>query len=228
MRAVAILVAAGSGERLGADRPKAFVMLAGRELYLWSLDALSGFEEVVLAVPAPSVAAVQRDVSGRAGPRVTVVAGGRTRSESVLSALGATVGKADAVVVHDAARPLAPPGLFDRCLQALEGADAAIAAARLTDTVKEVGAGGRVERTLDRSRLWAVQTPQAFRRAALERAFEAPAEVIAAATDDAWLVERAGGSVVVVEAPPENLKVTTPHDLAVAEMVLGRRAPRPG
>ena len=227
MRAVAILVAAGSGERLGADRPKAFVMLAGRELYLWSLDALSGFEQVVLAVPAEWVPVVQRDLSGRAGPPVTVVAGGRTRSESVLSALGAAPA-ADAVVVHDAARPLAPPDLFGRCLKALEGADAAIAAARVTDTVKEAGAGGRVERTLDRSRLWAVQTPQAFRRAALERAFEAPAAVIAAATDDAWLVERAGGSVVVVEAPPENLKVTTPHDLAVAEMLLGRRAPRAG
>jgi 2-C-methyl-D-erythritol 4-phosphate cytidylyltransferase len=90
----------------------------------------------------------------------------------------------------------------------------------VTDTVKEAGPDGLVVRTHDRARLWAIQTPQAFRTAVLRRALDVPAEVLAQATDDAWLVERAGGSVRVVESPPANFKVTTPHDLAVAESLL--------
>jgi 2-C-methyl-D-erythritol 4-phosphate cytidylyltransferase len=103
---------------------------------------------------------------------------------------------------------------------ALADADAAIAAARITDTVKEAGADGIVLRTHDRSRLWAIQTPQAFRAEVLRRALAAGDDVLARATDDAWLVERAGGTVRVVESPPANFKVTTPHDLRVAELLL--------
>jgi 2-C-methyl-D-erythritol 4-phosphate cytidylyltransferase len=209
MRAAALVVAAGSGERLGADRPKAFVVLAGRPMLEWSLDALqaAGIADVVVAAP-PGV-----DVPGG-------VAGGRTRSESVRNALEAAPADAEAIVVHDAARPLVTPDHFTRALAALERADAAIAAVPVTDTVKEVGPGQLVLRTLDRSRLWAVQTPQAFRRDVLERALSVRAEVLEQATDDAWLVERAGGRVVVVESTAENLKVTTPFDLRVAELLL--------
>ena len=152
-----------------------------------------------------------------------VVAGGAERSHSVRNALRASGG--DPVLVHDAARPLVSVELIERCLAAVAaGADAAIAAAPVVDTTKEAGADGVVTRTLDRSRLWAVQTPQAFRRVALEAALAQPDEVLAAATDDASLVERAGGRVVVVEAPRENLKVTTPLDLRVAELLLAERA----
>ena len=151
------------------------------------------------------------------------VAGGATRSASVRNALAAA--RADEhVVVHDAARPLVTAAHFLGTLAALEHADAAIAAAPLTDTVKEAGADRLVTATLDRSRLWAVQTPQAFRRQALERALAVSDDVLAAATDDAWLVERTGGTVLVVESSPENLKVTTPHDLRVAELLLGASA----
>jgi 2-C-methyl-D-erythritol 4-phosphate cytidylyltransferase len=210
--AVALLVAAGSGERLGRSEPKAFVMLGGETLLARSLRALreAGIEDVVVAVPA-----------GRSAPEgVRSVAGGAVRSESVRNALAASDG--DPVIVHDAARPLAPPELFRRVLEDLEasGADGAIAAAPVTDTVKEADDGGTVARTLDRSRLWAVQTPQAFRREALERALDVDDDTLAAATDDAWLVERAGGTVRVVEAPPENFKITTPHDLRIAEDLL--------
>jgi 2-C-methyl-D-erythritol 4-phosphate cytidylyltransferase len=132
------------------------------------------------------------------------------------------------VIVHDAARPLAPPSLFELALADLEAsdADAAVAAAAVADTIKELGEGSRtVVRTLDRGRLWAVQTPQVFRRAALERAlFDASDELLASATDDAWLIERAGGVVRVVPADPGNLKVTTPTDLLVAETLLSERA----
>jgi 2-C-methyl-D-erythritol 4-phosphate cytidylyltransferase len=204
-------VAAGSGERLGASRPKAFVTLAGRPMLEWSVDALraAGLSRVVVALPA-----------GEAAPPGCVgVAGGKTRSASVRAALTAA-GEGEWVVVHDAARPLVPPSLFAAALDALADADCAVAAAPMTDTVKEAGPDHRVLATLDRSRLWAIQTPQAFRREALERALDAPDAVLAAATDDAWLVERSGGSVVVVPSTPANFKVTTPHDLRVAELLL--------
>jgi 2-C-methyl-D-erythritol 4-phosphate cytidylyltransferase len=212
--AVAILVAAGSGERLGAGRPKAFVMLAGRPMLEWSLAALraAGVDDIVVALPAGE----------RAPAGCTGVAGGATRSASVRAALAAARPGED-VVVHDAARPLVEPSLFTCTLAALEHADCAVAAARVTDTVKEAGPDGAVVRTLDRSRLWAIQTPQAFRRAALEQALDVADDVLAAATDDAWLVERAGGSVRVVESSPANLKVTTPHDLQVAALLLSER-----
>jgi 2-C-methyl-D-erythritol 4-phosphate cytidylyltransferase len=133
----------------------------------------------------------------------------------------------DPVVVHDAARPLAQPELFERALLDLQrsGADAAIAAARVSDTIKEVGEDGlTVTRTLERRRLWAVQTPQVFRRQALERAFaSASDELLGIATDDAWLIERLGGTVRIVESRPENIKVTTQSDLHVAELLLAER-----
>jgi 2-C-methyl-D-erythritol 4-phosphate cytidylyltransferase len=212
--AVALLVAAGSGERLGADRPKAFVVLAGRPMLEWSVEALvaAGIEEIVVALP-----------SGGSAPSGCIgVPGGETRSASVRRALrGASADPQ--VVVHDAARPLVTPAHFRDALAALADADAAIAAAPMTDTVKQAGADRRVTATLDRTQLWAIQTPQAFRREALERALEVDDAVLAAATDDAWLVERAGGTVRVVESTAENFKVTTPHDLRVAELLLGER-----
>jgi 2-C-methyl-D-erythritol 4-phosphate cytidylyltransferase len=219
----ALLVAAGSGERLGAGRPKAFVALAGRPLAAWSLDAIAaaGVPRAVVAVPPGQGAAAEEALGTGAFPLgLAFVDGGATRSESVRNALAAA-GRVDAVLVHDAARPLATPELFTRTLAALADADAAIAAARVTDTVKEAGPDGLVVRTHDRARLWAIQTPQAFRAHVLRRALDVPADVLAQATDDAWLVERAGGSVRVVEAPPSNFKVTTPHDLRVAELALG-------
>ena len=105
-------------------------------------------------------------------------------------------------------------------------ADAAIAAVPVTDTIKRLGGAGAVVETLERSELWAVQTPQVFRRAALARALEAPVEDLARATDDAWLIERAGGRVIVVAASDENLKVTTPLDMRLAELLLAARRPR--
>jgi len=217
---IALILAAGSGERFGAGAPKAFVELAGRPLVQWSVDALSRvreIEQIVVAMP-PGVPAP-------AG--VSAVKGGSVRSESVRLALAAAGGGSDQdlVLVHDAARPLLTTELAAatiRALEADESIDAAIAAVPMTDTVKRVR-DGVVQETLDRSELWAVQTPQVFRRGALERALDVSDEVLAQATDDAWLIERAGGRVGVVESSRENLKVTTPHDLAVAEMLLASR-----
>ena len=157
----------------------------------WSIDALravSGVQQIVVALP-----------EGVPAPPGTIgVVGGAQRSHSVLNALRAADG--DPVIVHDAARALVTPEIFAAALRelALHGCDAVIAAAPVTDTIKEASAGGQVVRTVDRSTLWAVQTPQVFRRAALERALDVPDDVLAAATDDAWLVERFGGTVRVV------------------------------
>ena len=216
--AVALVVAAGRGERLGSKGPKAFVALAGRPLVEWSIAALRAvpaIERIIVALP-----------EGVAAPSGCIgVAGGAERSHSVRAALAAA-GDADVVLVHDAARPLLTADLATACLVALDdgGWDAAIAAAPVTDTIKRADAGGLVTETLDRSALWSIQTPQVFRRAALERALDRPDAELAAATDDAMLVERDGGRVRVGAAPRENLKVTTPLDLAVAELLLGRRS----
>ncbi len=214
--AVALIVAAGSGERLGLGRPKAFVELAGRPLLAWSVDALRAVpavERIVVALP-----------DGERAPEGTVgVPGGSVRSESVRRALRAA-GDLDPVLVHDAARPLLTAALASEVLEALAGVDAAIAAAPVTDTIKEAGPDHIVTATLDRSRLWSVQTPQAFTRDALQRALDVDTQLLARATDDASLVERLGGTVRIVPAPPENLKVTTRLDLRLAELLLARRA----
>ena len=182
----------------------------------WSIEALRAVpavRQIVVALPA-----------GAQAPAGTIgVAGGEHRSQSVLAALRA--GEGDPVIVHDAARALVTPAIFQAALDELaeHACDCVIAAAPVTDTIKQAD-GGAVVRTLDRSTLWSVQTPQVFRRAALERALASGEDVLAAATDDAWLVERYGGSVRIVAAPAENMKITTPGDLHVAELALRERA----
>jgi 2-C-methyl-D-erythritol 4-phosphate cytidylyltransferase len=219
--AVALIVAAGRGERLGSDRPKALVMLAGKPMLEWSVAALravAAVERIVVALPA--------DELGAAPEGTIAVAGGALRSLSVRKALRAA-GTGDPVIVHDAARPLATPQLFEDALDQLErtGVEAVVAAAPVPDTIKEVGSDGRtVIRTLERARLWAVQTPQVFRRETLERCLEsASEELLGAATDDAWLIEHAGGTVGVVRSDPRNIKITTEIDLRLAELLLEGR-----
>jgi 2-C-methyl-D-erythritol 4-phosphate cytidylyltransferase len=221
--AVALIVAAGRGERLGSGRPKALVSLAGKPMLEWSVGAVQAVpsvERIVIALPPGEL---------DAAPEGTVaVVGGEVRSQSVREALGAS-GDGGPVIVHDAARPLASPELFERALAQLESSDvdAVIAATPVPDTIKQVGDDGRtVALTLDRARLWAVQTPQVFVRSTLERVLGgASEELLAAATDDAWLIEQAGGTVEVIDGGAENLKVTTATDLRLAELLLAQRRP---
>lgn len=209
MSVVGIVPAAGRGERLGAAGPKAFVVCAGKPLIEWSLDVLRAVcDRVVVAVP-PGMS--YRDS----------VTGGPVRSDSVRRAVDAAP-EADVYVVHDAARPFVTADLIERCIDEVRrGWDGAIAAARMTDTVKQAAEDGRVERTLDRSSLWAIQTPQVFNAAVLRDALDVSEGALATATDDASLVEAAGGRVRVVEAPPENVKITRPLDLRLAAQTLG-------
>ncbi|HZU61842.1 MAG TPA: 2-C-methyl-D-erythritol 4-phosphate cytidylyltransferase [Solirubrobacteraceae bacterium] len=215
--AVALIVAAGRGERLGLGQPKALVPVAGRPMLQWSVDALRGVgavAQIVIALPAEAL--------DQAPTGTVAVAGGQFRSQSVRAALQAA-GPGDPVIVHDAARPLASAQLFQRALSELEhsGADAVIAARPVTETIKEAE-DATVTRTVDRTRLWAVQTPQVFRRRALQEALD-DAELLPQATDDAWLIEQRGGTVRVISSEEPNLKVTTPEDLKLAELLLGER-----
>jgi 2-C-methyl-D-erythritol 4-phosphate cytidylyltransferase len=217
--ATAVIAAAGSGERLGAGGPKALVEVAGRPLIAWSLDALRSaetVERVVIAAP-PGHESEVREI---AGDGVTIVAGGASRSESVKLALAEV--DSELVVVHDSARPLAAASLFDAVVVELardEECDALISAAPVADTLKRALAG-RVIETVPRGELWAVQTPQAFRISALRGAIDAAGEELGAATDDAMLIESAGGTVRLFEANGPNPKLTTQADLAVVEALL--------
>lgn len=210
MEAWAVVVAAGSGARFGA--PKQFADLAGRPVLEWSLEtARKACAGVVLVLPPE-----RAGQASRAWDADAVVAGGATRSASVRAGLEAVPGRVEVVAVHDAARPLAPLDLWRAVIEAVAaGADAAIPASPVTDTVKEVGEGGHLV-TLDRSRLVAVQTPQAFRAGIIRQVHRAEAE----ATDDAALVEAAGGTVELVPAPAYNLKITSPIDLVIAAALL--------
>jgi 2-C-methyl-D-erythritol 4-phosphate cytidylyltransferase len=235
-KATAIIAAAGSGGRLGASEPKALVDLAGRPLVAWSIDALDAAESVTAIVAAaPAGREAELEALAPAGTAMRVVAGGETRSESVQAALAVT--DAELVAIHDAARPMLTAALVDALLAQLVGhpdADGVIAAAPILDTVKRARAprteGGGFEHgdpaiaeTEARDHLWAAQTPQAFRTSALRDAYGAGGQRLRAATDEAMLVEAAGGTVLIHPAPASNMKVTTAEDLRVAELLLGDR-----
>jgi 2-C-methyl-D-erythritol 4-phosphate cytidylyltransferase len=213
-RVWSIVVAGGSGRRFGEQ--KQFSSLGGRPVVSWAVDACRALSDgVVLVVPAGTHA----DQSSAD----TVVTGGATRADSVRCGLDAVPADADVIVVHDAARPLAPPALFAAVLEALheEGVVGAVPGLAPSDTIKVVDRSMNVTNTLDRTTLVSVQTPQAFRakalRAAHDQAQNSPDIV---ATDDAMLVEASGGLVRVVPGHPGNLKITTRDDLATAERLL--------
>ncbi len=214
----ALIAAAGSGERLGIDRPKAFAALGGRPLLAESMDRLDRCElvdAIVVAAPPdweePSILLAEELAASKV---VACVTGGATRAESVQAALAEVPEEALVVLVHDAARPLVDVAVIERLLVPLsEGFDGAVPVLAIADTLKSVRDGAIVA-TVDREGLVAAQTPQAFLAEPLRRAF---AGDLSDATDCASLVERAGGRVAAVEGDPHLLKVTTPADLALVE-----------
>ncbi|HKX47572.1 MAG TPA: 2-C-methyl-D-erythritol 4-phosphate cytidylyltransferase [Gaiellaceae bacterium] len=214
----ALIAAAGSGERLGIDRPKAFAALGRRPLLAESLDRLDRcdlVDAIVVAAPPgweePSILLAEELAASKV---VACVTGGATRAESVAVALAEVHDEALVVLVHDAARPLVEDALVERLLGPLgEGFDGAVPVLPIADTLKRIR-GGAVVETVAREGLAAAQTPQAFLAPALRRAFEGD---LAGATDCASLVERAGGRVAAVEGDVRLLKITTPADLALVE-----------
>jgi 2-C-methyl-D-erythritol 4-phosphate cytidylyltransferase len=217
MSTVAVVPAAGSGERLAAGAPKAFVNLGGRPMLEHALEGLrnSGVvDSVVVAVPPKRTDQAKLVFGGDA----VIVAGGADRTESVRLALAA-VGDAEFVLVHDAARALTPPALIARVVAALKsGHPAVVPALPVSDTIKTVDANGVVLGTPERSGLRAVQTPQGFQTELLRRAYERAAA--GGFTDDASVVEATGTPVQVVAGDPLAFKITTPNDLLLAEALL--------
>ena len=214
MRAAVVLLAAGRGARMGGRTPKAYLRLGGIPLYRHSLETFQSMREVrqvVLVVPPGMKEGVP---------------GGARRQDSVQNGLKALDQAYDVVLVHDSARPFVSPDLIRRVLKAALERGGAIPGLPLRDTLKRVDGKGLIESTPSREGLWTVQTPQGFRKGVLEAAYAA-GHGIQDATDDAQIVERAGGNVVVVEGNPRNFKITSKIDLELAEDYLRqRRRPR--
>jgi 2-C-methyl-D-erythritol 4-phosphate cytidylyltransferase len=229
-----IVPAAGVGSRLGAGGAKALVRLAGRPLLAHALEALEANRctaAVVVVGHPEELDATAKLLAGEGFAKLTaLVAGGPTRQASVAAGLWALPAAPGYVAVHDAARPLLGPGTIDRMLALLleDGAAGVVPGVPVTDTIRQVDAAQRSAGIVDREQLRATQTPQLFRREVLEEAHRLALRDGVEATDEAALVELAGHRVKVVPGDPENLKVTTPLDLAVAEALLARRrgAPR--
>ncbi|MFC6357025.1 2-C-methyl-D-erythritol 4-phosphate cytidylyltransferase [Luethyella okanaganae] len=232
--AAVVVVAAGSGTRLGRAEPKAFVSVMGRPLLAYALDAVFGMDrpvQVVVVAPPGFLAearAIGEDVAGSASGHLRVVVGGATRQSSVAAGLAALDPAIEVVLVHDAARALAPSGLHDAVVAAVrESGVGAVPGLAVVDTIKRVNAAGGILGTVDRSELSAVQTPQGFPRDLLEAAYAASSKEF---TDDAALVASAGGTVRIVPGDPLAFKVTTSWDLRRAEQLLApeARASAPG
>lgn len=217
MTVAAIVAAAGRGERLGARMPKALVEVCGAPLVVHAVNRLqaAGCDLVIVAAPSDAV-----DQFGALLPGASVIAGGATRQGSVAAALQTLSNDVDVVLVHDAARGLAPATVAETVIAAVRaGADAVVPVMPVADTVKEVDSAGWVRRTLDRAALRAVQTPQGFRRLVLERAHQSAAS--GDSLDDASLVEALGLTVRTVPGDPAALKVTTPVDLLTVAALVG-------
>lgn len=227
MKTVAIIVAGGSGTRFGAQLPKQFLELAGKPILMYSIEAFGknrdGSFDVIVTLPEGQMALWQQlcekyafDVPHR------VVAGGETRWHSVKNALDSIVDIAgvDVIAVHDGVRPLATAELIGRTIEAARRDGAAIPVVMLNDSVRQVA--GDASHALDRSTLRAVQTPQAFDARLLMDAYSLPYQP--SFTDDASVVEQFGHPVTLVEGDPNNLKITRPMDLAVAEYLLNQDA----
>jgi 2-C-methyl-D-erythritol 4-phosphate cytidylyltransferase len=216
-RDVAVIIpAGGAGLRFGGGTPKQFRRLGPDPILVTTVRHFArhpSVREVVVAAPEAYVATARRLLTAAlARSRVSVVAGGVTRQESIWRALEATSMEAAMVLVHDAVRPLITRVLIDRVLEAARETGAAICALPIAETVKRVE-GGRVQATVDRAGLWAVQTPQGFRASLLREAHDKARRHAATATDDSMLVERLGHAVEVVPGLPGNVKITTPDDL---------------
>jgi 2-C-methyl-D-erythritol 4-phosphate cytidylyltransferase len=205
--------------------PKAFVKIGGRTMLSYSLAAVgqvNSIGEVVIAVPEGFESAARAEAAAAGlGAAVKITPGGIERQDSVRIALGLTSAESELVIVHDAARPLATPAIFEACIAAAARAGGAIAAIPVADTLKRVADSDRtIAATVARSGLWQAQTPQAFRRDLLLAAHRRAVSEGIVATDDADLVERTGVRVEVVEGSTANIKITTPSDLAIVEAII--------
>jgi 2-C-methyl-D-erythritol 4-phosphate cytidylyltransferase len=228
MQAVAIVPAAGHGARMRSLHPKVLTPLLDRPLLAWTLEPildLGIFSEILIACPPEDRDIIAQILTEETDmeTRARLVAGGKTRQESVANCLREISVDCDLVAIHDGARPLLTPELMVEVLNRANETDAAIAAVPSKDTVKLCDEEGIISSTLDRSRVWLAQTPQCFRHSLLVSAYEKAHREGYVATDDAALVERAGAPVHIVMGSYENIKVTTPEDIPICEEILKQR-----
>ena len=228
MKIVALILAAGRGKRMGTAKNKSYLLLAGKPIVyhtLFEFERSPLIDEIVLIVGNDEVEHARSSIvdAFQFTKVSTIVVGGLKRQDSVLAGLRAIKGDSEVVMVHDGVRPFISQALLQKTGQAMEASGAAIVAVPVKDTIKTVSPQREVLTTLDRSTLWAIQTPQAFRRDILEKAFEKAIDDGFYATDDASLVERIGVTVRVVDGSYENIKITTPEDLVLGEAILKSR-----
>lgn len=221
-----VVVAAGRSTRLGGEVPKPYLQIGGVPVLLRAVRPFASHPEVAQVVVVLAPAEAERPpgfLAPLAGSALTIVAGGRERADSVAAGLAALARACEIVLVHDGARPFVDRGVIDAVIAHARAGDGAVAAVRVTDTIKEEAPDDptRVARTVPRERLWRAQTPQGFPRRILEQAYARAAAGAGGATDDASLVEAWGAAVRLVPDTPRNLKITTPEDLAVAEALAG-------
>jgi len=223
---VAIVPAAGAGVRMGGDRAKQYLHLEDRPILAVTLEALQEcvmLDAIVLVVPAKDVNYCQKEIVLKFGifKVENVVPGGKLRQDSVRMGLESLKGRYDLVLIHDGVRPMVEPDLVEAVIRTALKHRAAIAALPAKETVKSVNNHRQVTGTYDRTKVWMVQTPQAFYYEDILKAHrEALANGLTEATDDAFLVEKLGIPVRVVQGSEKNIKVTTPHDLALAQFLL--------
>lgn len=222
-----LIPAAGVGRRMGSDRNKLLLMLQGQPILAWTLRAAEGSQRVSwigIICQATDVSDIEQILQSlNLQKDVSLIQGGSTRQESVFNGLQALPTDAVHVLIHDGARCLATPELFDRCADTLQHCLGLIAAVPVKDTIKVVGADQVVQATPDRNTLWAAQTPQGFHVAQLRAAHAEGKQKGWQVTDDAALFEKHGLPVKIVMGEETNLKVTTPDDLQIAQMILGDR-----
>jgi 2-C-methyl-D-erythritol 4-phosphate cytidylyltransferase len=225
MRTVAIVPAAGSGNRMGRGLSKQYLSLGGVPLLVHTLNVFEKcplVDALLVVVPPPDVEAVRTEMLPRWNLKklAGVIPGGKERQDSVRAGIETLDRDTDIVIIHDAVRPFITAKLIEDCIRAAAEEGAATVGVPVKDTVKEVGADGRVMRTCDRNLLWLTQTPQAFRRDIIENAHRAAVRDGYRGTDDTSLVERLGIAVRMIRGDYGNIKITTPEDLVIAEALL--------
>ena len=232
MRTVAIIPAAGSGNRMSRDVSKQYLALGGKPILVCTLEVFEAcplVDSLLIVVPSQDVVSVRNDILAPWNLKKVagVIPGGKERQDSVRAGIEALDGDVELVIIHDAVRPFITAGLIENCVRAATAEGAATVGVPVKDTVKEVGPDGRILRTCDRSLLWLTQTPQVFRRDIIENAHRAAVRDGFRGTDDTSLVERLGISVQMIRGDYGNIKITTPEDLILAEaMLAGRRESR--
>lgn len=225
MKITALIPSAGSGLRMGGDTRKQYIHIHEKPITAHTLlrfQELAEISQIILIVPEEDISFCESEIVSRYNLSKVgkVIAGGRERQDSVYNGVRALDGDEDIVIVHDGVRPFATVEIIRESIRAASESGAAIAAIQAKDTIKSVSSDGLVEKTVDRGKLWQVQTPQTFRRELLEEAYRKAMSEKFYGTDDSSLVERIGGRVMVVQGSEFNIKITTPRDLVLAEGII--------